>query len=145
MKYIVLFLFLIGGNSAISIEYSENHLGLADELIGISEMNGVDVSAIAVEVLDYFQISTDVENYQDIKETYIESFKNDYLMQVRELYVSYYSEEDIKALIQFYKSEIGKKVLKNTDQLSNDIVLSAELWTEKIYSKLESMVDEESK
>lgn len=145
MKNIILVLFLIGFNPVFSIEYTENHLKLADELIDISEMKDVDVGAIAVEVLEYFQISPEVENYQEIKEAYIDSFKNDYLIQVRDLYVSYYSEDDIKAMIQFYKSDIGKKMLKNSDLLSNDIVLSAELWTEKIHSKLESMVDEESK
>lgn len=145
MKYIVILFFLLGFNLTFSVEYTESHLKLADELIEISEMNGVDVAAIAAEVLEYFQITPEVGNYQEIKETYIESFKNDYLIQVRDLYVSYYSEEDIKAILEFYKSDIGKKMLKNSDRLSNDIMLSAELWTEKIYSKLESMVDEESK
>lgn len=145
MKYIVILFFLLGFNLTFSVEYTESHLKLADELIEISEMNGVDVAAIAAEVLEYFQITPEVGNYQEIKETYIESFKNDYLIQVRDLYVSYYSEEDIKAILEFYKSDIGKKMLKNSDRLSNDIMLSAELWTEKIYSKLESMIDEESK
>jgi len=67
------------------------------------------------------------------------------LIQVRDIYVSYYSEEEIIELIGFFKSDIGKKMLKNGDLLSNDIALSAELWTEKIYSKLESMIDEKSK
>lgn len=145
MKYIVLIFFLIGFNISFSLEYTESHLKLADELIEISEMKDVDLAAIATEVLDYFQITPEVENYQEIKETYIDSFKNDYMIQVRELYVSYYSEDDIKAMLQFYKSDIGKKMLKNSELLSNDILLSAELWTEKMYSKLESMVDEESK
>ncbi|PKL79711.1 MAG: hypothetical protein CVV25_06890 [Ignavibacteriae bacterium HGW-Ignavibacteriae-4] len=145
MKYIVLIFFLIGFNLSFSLEYTESHLKLADELIEISEMKDVDLAAIAAEVLDYFQITPEVENYQEIKETYIDSFKNDYMIQVRELYVSYYSEDDIKAILQFYKSDIGKKMLKNSELLSNDILLSAELWTEKMYSKLESMVDEESK
>ncbi len=145
MKYIILFIFLLVTNSLLSLEYTESHLRLADELIDISEMNNVDLESIAVEVLDYFQISSDLENYKEIKETYIESFRNDYLIQVRDIYVSYYSEEEIIELIGFFKSDIGKKMLKNGDLLSNDIALSAELWTEKIYSKLESMIDEKSK
>jgi|GEM_PF-3573451 hypothetical protein len=145
MKYIILFIFLLVTNPLLSLEYTESHLRLADELIDISEMNNVDLESIAVEVLDYFQISSDLENYKEIKETYIESFRNDYLIQVRDIYVSYYSEEEIIELIGFFKSDIGKKMLKNGDLLSNDIALSAELWTEKIYSKLESMIDEKSK
>lgn len=145
MKYIILFIFLLVTNHLLSLEYTESHLRLADELIDISEMNNVDLESIAVEVLDYFQISSDLENYKEIKETYIESFRNDYLIQVRDIYVSYYSEEEIIELIGFFKSDIGKKMLKNGDLLSNDIALSAELWTEKIYSKLESMIDEKSK
>ncbi len=145
MKYIIIVFFLIGFNSVFSIEYTESHLKLADELIEITEMKDVNIGDIAAEVLEYFQFSPDIENYQEIKDAYIDSFKNDYMIQVRELYVSYYSEDDIKAIIQFYKSDIGIKMLKNADQLSNDIMLSAELWSEKIYSKLESMVDEESK
>lgn len=145
MKYIILFIFLLVTNPLLSLEYTESHLRLADELIDISEMNNVDLESIAVEVLNYFQISSDLENYKEIKETYIESFRNDYLIQVRDIYVSYYSEEEIIELIGFFKSDIGKKMLKNGDLLSNDIALSAELWTEKIYSKLESMIDEKSK
>lgn len=145
MKYIILFIFLLVTNPLLSLEYTESHLRLADELIDISEMNNVDLESIAVEVLNYFQISSDLENYKEIKETYIESFRNDYLIQVRDIYISYYSEEEIIELIGFFKSDIGKKMLKNGDLLSNDIALSAELWTEKIYSKLESMIDEKSK
>jgi hypothetical protein len=145
MKFIILVLIFFAYNSVFSVEYTENHLKLADELIDISEMNGVDVSSIAAEVLDYFKISPDIKNYQEVKDAYIDSFKNDYLVQMREIYVSYYSEDDIRELLQFYKSDIGQKVLKNSGQLRNDIELSSELWTEKIYSKLESMVDEERK
>lgn len=145
MKYIILILLFIGYNSSYSVEYTENHLKLADELIDISEINRIEINAMATEVLEYFQISTELENYQEIRDTYIDLFINDYLIQMRELYVSYYSEDDIKAMLQFYKSDVGKKILKNSGQLRNDIELSSELWTEKIYSKLESMVNEERK
>ena len=145
MKFIILVLIFFAYNSVFSVEYTENHLKLADELIDISEINRIEIDAMVTEVLEYLQISTELENYQEIRDTYIDLFINDYLVQMREIYVSYYSEDDIKELLQFYKSEIGQKVLKNSGQLRNDIELSSELWTEKIYSKLESMVNEERK
>jgi len=141
---IILTLFLIHSESK-SIEYTESHIKLASEFIEINEMQDMDVDEIADEVLEYFEFDVDREVYTELKKEYIESFKTEYMEEVLDLYMSYYSEEDLIKLIEFYKSDIGKKVLETSDMLSEDIALTAELWSQKIYSKMESMVDEEGK
>lgn len=144
MKYLILS-FFISVYCLNAIEYTSNHLKLADELIELNEMKDVSVESIAEEVMGYFEFDKSLSNYSNIKEEYVKSFKNDYMVEVRDIYVSYYSEEEIENLLQFYKTELGQKLLKTTDLLSRDITMAAEMWTQRIYSKLESMANEESK
>lgn len=144
MKYLILSLF-ISAYSLNALEYTPNHLKLADELIELNEMKDVSVESIAEEVMGYFEFDKGLPNYNTIKDEYVKSFKNDYMVEVRDIYVSYYSEEEIESLLDFYKTELGQKLLKTTDLLSRDITMAAELWTQRIYSKLENMANEESK
>ena len=45
---------------------------------------------------------------------------DDILIKLTEVYYKYYSIEDIEKIIEFYKSEIGQKLLKNQISIQNE-------------------------
>lgn len=145
MRILICFAILVSAYiTAYSIEYTESHLKNAEELIEITEMQNVDLNVLADEVFLYLEIDKNDSEYDKLKQIYISEFKSDYLKQIRDLYVSYYNESEIKELIRFYKTPLGQKLLQNSEQLNQDIMLTAELWTQKIFSKLKGQGTDEN-
>jgi hypothetical protein len=52
------------------------------------------------------------------------------------VYVKYYAEEDILQLIEFYKSPIGQKVVKNSPMIVSDSYAIGAAWGKNIAEKV---------
>ena len=53
------------------------------------------------------------------------------------IYAKYYTAEDIKALIAFYKSPVGKKVIAKSPVIAEESMTAAEGWGRKLAQQIE--------
>lgn len=57
---------------------------------------------------------------------------NELINQNIEIYGKYFSENEIDDLLKFYKTDLGKKLMKNSISISNEISENSIKWVEKI-------------
>ena len=60
------------------------------------------------------------------------------------IYDKYYTEEDIDALIAFYKSDIGKKVLQVTPMVTQESMEAGKQWGQKLAEEIIEELEFES-
>lgn len=61
------------------------------------------------------------------------------------LYVEHYSHEEVRELIRFYESPIGRKSLEVTPTLMNEAWRRTQVWSRSVHPKLEPLVFERFK
>lgn len=61
---------------------------------------------------------------------------NDFIEMIIPIYDKYFSHDDIKSLIKFYESPIGKKLVKVTPMLTQDSYYAGEKWGEELASSI---------
>jgi len=81
----------------------------------------------------------------DIPEHFWEDFKREVRPKVLDekiipIYVKYFSIEEMKSLIAFYRSEIGKKFLSKIPQITKDSMQASREWNMELRQKLTEML-----
>jgi len=79
--------------------------------------------------------------YKDIPEEFWDEFKKelttkDWIDMFIPVYEKFYSNDEIKELIQFYQSPIGKKVVSNTPLIMQESMQIGQIWGQKLREKL---------
>jgi len=79
--------------------------------------------------------------YKDVPDEFWDEFKKeltttDWIDMFIPVYEKFYSDDDIKQLIQFYQSPIGKKVISNTPLIMQESMQIGQTWGQKLGEKL---------
>jgi hypothetical protein len=90
----------------------------------------------ATTMIDNFK-----KNYPDVDESYwIEIRKeitaDELINMVVPIYDKYFSDNEIKELIAFYNSAVGKKVIENMPPILNESMLAGQVWGKQIAEKV---------
>ncbi len=98
---------------------------LKANIIRLIEMSGADaqMKVLKPEILKMIP--------EDKKENFSKEFDASMPSlydKIVEVYMGMYSEEDIKAMITFYESPIGKKMSQNAGQLAQKSLIAGQEW-----------------
>ena len=98
------------------------------ELSGSAEL-GIQV---ATQMASSFQ-----KAYPDVPEKFWDDFlaeidADELIDLVIPIYEKYYTEEDVDGLIEFYKSSLGRKMVRMNPKISSDSMEAGRAWGEKI-------------
>ena len=153
MKRLILTLCLV---LACGTAYSgeKEHRALAEELIKITDGDKV-MDGMKAQVSMVFQQITSQMNVQEADKPKLEKYTKrfeDILKEdmdwgkVRTQYVDLYTgtvtEKEIKSLVDFYKSDLGKKVSEKMPELMQKSMLVARTHMEIVVPKLEALTEE---
>lgn len=95
---------------------------------------------LGMQVLDKM-ISSFSEAYPNVPAAFWKEFQNEISPDALEnmvipIYAKYYNEKEIKELIAFYESPIGKKVLKTTPLVMDESMNAGRKWGESLGEKI---------
>lgn len=90
------------------------------------------------------------KNYPDMRSEFWDGFEKEFTSDtfqnmVIPIYKKYYSEDDVKQLIAFYKSPIGKKVTASTPQIMQESMEAGQKWGAAIGAKVYERITEQAK
>ncbi len=110
------------------------------------------------EILKYFEITEAKNNYIQTIDLLLDSFKKNFknvpediwikwkfeieketqsiLDSLIPIYYKYYTLEDIKKINEFYQSDLGKKIIKNSPQVIKESFEIGTEWGNKIKNKI---------
>ena len=111
--------------------YSQSKQEKIKELIALS-----GVFNMSEEVKNQFMLEFK-KRYPHVPETEWKQIStkidaNELINQNIEIYGKYFSENEIDDLLKFYKTDLGKKLMKNSIGISNEIRGNSVKWVEKI-------------
>lgn len=132
----------------------KEHRGLAEELIKITEGDKVMDNYKAQVGMVFHQITAQM-NIQEADKPKLEKYtkrfedilKEDMAWakvkeQYVDLYMSTFTEKEIKTLVDFYKSDLGKKVTEKMPELIQKSMIVAQTHMGTVIPKLESLTEE---
>ena len=129
----ILFCLLLIGISFAS-DYTKKEKDIV-KLLDISGATELEVQAL-VEGIDLYK-----EMFPEIPEKiwidFLSEIDNQDIIDIYlPLYDKYFTHQDIKELIQFYDSPIGKKMIRVEPYIMQESMIEGEKWGEKISTKL---------
>lgn len=131
-KILVVFgFFLVIGFGAFSQTKEEN----IKTLIIMSGSGDLGMQVIDALLPQFSQMLPDVPN------EYWTKFRNkievnELIEMIIPIYAKYYTDDDIKQLIEFYKSEIGQKMIKLSPLMMQESMSAGQEWGKKIGEEL---------
>jgi uncharacterized protein len=151
-KFALLLCLVLTCSTAYSGE--KEHRALAEELIMITDGDTV-MEKMKAQVTMIFQQITSQMNIQEADKPKLEKYsarfdailkedmawekvKNQYL----DLYTSVFTEEETKTLLDFYKSDLGKKVTEKMPDLMQQSLNVARTYMQGVVPKLEELTEE---
>lgn len=153
LKKIAFVLFFVLSCSAANAGVQE-HRALAEELIKITEGDTV-MEKMKAQVTMIFQQITAQMNVQEADRPKLEEYSKrfDAILaedmawekikpQYIDLYTSVFTEEETKGLVDFYKSDLGKKVTAKMPELMQQSMTVARTYMQGIVPKLEELTEE---
>ncbi|GAB1410094.1 hypothetical protein MASR1M90_12480 [Desulfovibrionales bacterium] len=154
-KWIFVLCFVLSCSSAYS--GVKEHRALAEELIKLTEGDSV-MEKMKAQVTMIFQQITAQLNVQDADKPKLEKYtarfdtilKEDMAWdkvkdQYLDLYTKVFTEEEIKGLVNFYKSDLGVKVTAKMPELMQESMVVARTYMQNIVPKLEALTEEMQK
>lgn len=153
MKRLILTLCLV---LACGTAYSgeKEHRALAEELIKITDGDKV-MDGMKAQVSMVFQQITSQMNVQEADKPKLEKYTKRFedilkedmdwakvRTQYVDLYTGTFTEKEIKSLVDFYKSDLGKKVSEKMPELMQKSMLVARTHMEIVVPKLEALTEE---
>ena len=129
--FIVIVLFCMAGMS-----YSQD-TAMQRDIRKLLEMTGS--AKLGMQVINYLMTSFK-ESYPNVPQTFWDEFSKEVnedglVKMVVPIYEKYYTHKDIKGLIKFYKSPLGKKSIELAPQLTQDSMQVGEAWGKEISEK----------
>ena len=151
-KFALLLCLILTCSPAYSGE--KEHRALAEELIKITDGDTV-MEKMKAQVTMIFQQITSQMNIQEADKPKLEKYtarfdailKEDMdwekvKVQYLDLYTSVFTEEETKALVDFYKSDLGKKVTEKMPELMQQSLNVARSYMQGVVPKLEELTEE---
>ena len=151
-KFALLLCLILTCSTAYSGE--KEHRALAEELIKITDGDTV-MEKMKAQVTMIFQQITSQMNIQEADKPKLEKYsarfdailKEDMdwekvKIQYLDLYTSVFTEEETKALVDFYKSDLGKKVTEKMPELMQQSLNVARTYMQGVLPKLEELTEE---
>jgi hypothetical protein len=132
----------------------KEHRGLAEELIKITEgdkvMDGMkaQVSMVFHQIIAQMDIQeADKAKLEKYTKQFEDILKEDMAWakvkdQYVDLYTSTFTEKEIKTLVDFYKSDLGKKVTEKMPELMQKSMMVVQTHMGSVVPKLESLTEE---
>ena len=153
MKYFMTLIFVASFFISLSSVYAYQEKDIANkersndiilELFDVMEMkklyeDTVD-EALKAQLAANPSLAEKEKQMRKFFEKYIsfEALKDDLI----KIYCKYYTDEDIKGLIAFYKTPLGKKVLKQTPQIASESMLIGQKAVQDNMAELIKMLEE---
>jgi len=130
MKKIIFVFILVIGTSFLNVYGQTKN----DDIIKLLKISGSDKLADQMMIAMIPQFKKIVPSIPDI---FWEKFKeklnmDDFLYLCVPIYSKYYTHDDIKQLIKFYESPLGKKMVEVTPLLSQETMVIGQKWGEKL-------------
>ncbi len=132
----------------------KEHRTLAEELIKITEGDMV-MEKMKAQVTMIFQQITSQMNIQEAYKPKLEKYSKRFDTILKEdmawckvkdqyldLYTSVFTEEETKGLVDFYKSDLGKKVTAKMPELMQQSMTVARTYMQGVVPKLETLTEE---
>jgi uncharacterized protein len=151
-KMALVLCFVLTCSAAYSAE--KEHRALAEELIKITDGDTV-MEKMKAQVTMIFQQITSQMNIQEADKPKLDKYsarfdailKEDMAWekvktQYLDLYTSVFTEEETKALVDFYKSDLGKKVTEKMPELMQQSMNVARSYMQGVVPKLEELTEE---
>ncbi len=151
-KMVLVLCFILTCSPAFSGE--TEHRALAEELIKITEGDKV-MEKMKSQVTMIFQQITAQMNVQESDRPKLEEYSKrfDAILdkdmawdkikdRYVDLYTSVFTEEETKGLVDFYKSDLGKKVTGKMPDLMQESMNVARTYMQNVIPKLESLTEE---
>lgn len=151
-KLILVLCFVLTAMPAISGE--KEHRALAEELIKITEGDTV-MEKMKAQVTMIFQQITSQMNVQEKDKSKLDAYTKRFDAIVKEdmawekvkpqyldLYTTVFTEEETKGLVDFYKSDLGKKVTAKMPELMQQSMTVARNYMQNVVPKLEALTEE---
>lgn len=137
-KYIVGFCLL----SSLSIFAQSSKATKINELIQITGTTKAATDGIKQFIEVYKQ------NYKEIPNSFWDEFtkeamNTDFAKMYSPVYDKYYTEEEIDALLKFYKSDIGKKMVAKSPEVMKESMDIGRVWGEGLAQKVIKKLEEE--
>ncbi len=130
------------------------HRALAEELIKITDGDTV-MEKMKAQVTMIFQQITAQMNVQETDKPKLEKYSKRFdailkedmawekvKVQYLDLYTSVFTEEETKGLVDFYKSDLGKKVTAKMPELMQQSMTVARSYMQNVVPKLEDLTEE---
>lgn len=151
-KMALVLCFILTCSTAYSGE--KEHRALAEELIKITDGDTV-MEKMKAQVTMIFQQIASQMNIQEADKPKLEKYsarfdailKEDMAWekvrpQYLDLYTSVFTEEETKGLVDFYKSDLGKKVTAKMPELMQQSMTVARTYMQGVVPKLEALTEE---
>lgn len=142
MKTFVLLTLLSFG---ISLSVKAQDTAFQQDILHLIEISGS--KQVSAQVFDQMVLSFN-QSFPDIPEVFWQEMKkeintNDFIRMLLPIYEKYYTHADIKALIAFYQSPIGKKTVAVLPQITKESMQVGQLWGMEIAEKTMKRLQEE--
>ncbi len=151
-KFAFVLCFMLAYSTAVAGE--KEHRALAEELIKITEGDMV-MDKMKAQVTMIFQQITAQMNVQEADKPKLEKYSKRFdailkedmawdkvKKQYLDLYTSVFTEEETKGLVDFYKSDLGKKVTAKMPELMQQSMTVARTYMQGVVPKLETLTEE---
>lgn len=151
-KFAFILCFMLACSTAVAGE--KEHRALAEELIKITEGDMV-MEKMKAQVTMIFQQITAQMNVQEADKPKLDKYSKRFdailkedmawdkvKTQYLDLYTSVFTEEETKGLVDFYKSDLGKKVTAKMPELMQQSMTVARTYMQGVVPKLETLTEE---
>jgi uncharacterized protein len=144
-----LIVMLIGSSPVLaqSAPPLSSHEAAARELVRLTQAAGTAEAASNSMISMMSRQNPEMMKYQDVFQAWFKKIfsEGDLEGEIAKLYTEYYSEKEIKELLAFYRSDLGKKMLKVMPEFSQKSMMLGAKRAEARTEELKDMLREEMK
>lgn len=140
MRKIILITTLILISNAISFGQVDNDYAIT--LKNMFEISGTEnvYKAVIKQMFTMFKqqySNAETELWEDLEKEFIKTSLNDIVEMLAPIYRKYMTQDDLEAIIKFYKTPVGKKFAENTPLIMQESMQIGQEWGIKIGQEFE--------
>ncbi len=139
MKKIIIMIVIFASSSLFAAESKNDDIRMLLELTGAAKL-GIQIMDQMIEMFK--------QNMPDVPEKFwsdvMKEVKGDDLIKlIIPIYDKYFTHDDIKELIKFYNTPIGKKVIKLLPQITRESMEAGQKWGKELGEKIKNKLEQE--
>lgn len=101
--------------------YTEEHLGAAEELLIVMNVEGTLSETLDVMISTQLQQAPEIAQFEGVLRTFLAKYMSweylkDYFV---EIYAGAFTEEELREVVAFYRTDVGQKLIRLTPELMN--------------------------